>query len=121
VDTELALASLGGEGIVETFFTVRELAYRLKVAEITVSRWLRDSKLEFVEISPRRRLISEAAVQEFLRPKRVQPRKALDRRPMLIKDSKAAKRSLTIEGRSGGVTAEDDVKSLRKEIASLWR
>jgi excisionase family DNA binding protein len=104
-----------------TYFKLSELPYLLNVCDQTVSRWIKAGKLEYVELSPRRRLVSEEALLQFIEARtfRQHPAKRVDRRPVLIKDSK--KRSLKTEYRSGGVMAEDDVKSLRKEIASLWR
>ena len=100
----------------ERYFKTFELAYQLGVSQQTVSRWLNSGKLEFVQLSPRRRVIPESAIQKFLDTKIIRPpKKLLDPGARPVKDS--GKRSLKTEDEAG----EMNVKSLRKEISQLWR
>ncbi len=103
----------------ETYFTVHEVARKLRKSEISVSRWLREGKLPYTQVSERRRLISESDLQNFLDRRRVaSPKKRVD----VVNKHVASfeDRSLKTEDRAGD-TREMDVKSLRKEISQLWR
>lgn len=100
--------------MMETMFTVTQLAARLHVCELTISRWIKSGKLDYVELSPRRRLISESAIQRFLDSKIVAPpQKALD------PDARSAKhsqnRSLAIE--DAGEMNVKSFKELKREIS----
>ncbi len=103
----------------ETYFTVHEVARKLRKSEISVSRWLREGKLPYTQISERRRLISESDLQNFLDRRRVAaPKKRVDVVNKLIASSED--RSLKTEDCAGDMR-EMDVKSLRREISQLWR
>ncbi|MFH0959663.1 MAG: helix-turn-helix domain-containing protein, partial [Pseudomonadota bacterium] len=103
----------------ETYFTVHEVARKLRKSEISVSRWLREGKLPFTQVSERRRLISEADLQNFLDSRRItKPKKRVD-----VLDRRGASSmtsSLKKENYEGDIR-EMDVKSLRKEISLICR
>jgi len=103
----------------ETYFTVHEVARKLRKSEISVSRWLREGKLPYTQVSERRRLISESDLQNFLDRRRIaHPTKRVDVVDQNIASSVTS--SLKKEDDEGGMR-ELDVKSLRKEISQLWR
>ncbi|MHB8204797.1 MAG: helix-turn-helix domain-containing protein [Desulfomonilaceae bacterium] len=102
----------------ETMYSITQLATRLHVCELTISRWIKSGKLDCVELSPRRRLIPESSVTRFLDSKIIRPpQKVLD------PDARSAKhsqnRSLAIEDE--GDEREISLNQLRKEISQLWR
>lgn len=99
----------------EDYFTIREVADRLRKSEQSVVRWLKAGKLSYIEVSERRRLIAQTDLQEFLDSRKISPpKKRIDKVVAVIPCS--SERSLTT---SGERKAEMDVKSLRKEIAQL--
>ena len=103
----------------ESMFSITQLATRLHVCELTVSRWIKAGKLDYIELSPRRILIPESSVQRFLGSKLVvPPKKIVD--PERPPDKDAKKSSLKNE-KTGESERKMGVKSLRKEIARLWR
>jgi excisionase family DNA binding protein len=103
----------------ETYFTVHEVARKLRKSEISVSRWLREGKLPYTQVSERRRLISESDLQNFLDRRRItHPRKRVDVVDQNIASSVTS--SLKKEDDEGDMR-ELDVKSLRREISRLCR
>jgi excisionase family DNA binding protein len=99
----------------ENYFTIREVADRLRKSEQSVVRWLKAGKLSYIEVSERRRLIAKTDLQDFLNSRRVSPpKKRIDK--LGIVNPCSSERSLTT---SGEREAEMDVKSLRKEISQL--
>ena len=105
----------------DRFYTPYELARELHISAQTVCRWIKAGKLPYIQVSERRRLITESAIIEFLEPKIVMPpKKRVDRAPR--GDSKSGnKRSLKTRDYAGESERNMGVKSLRKEIARLWR
>ncbi len=99
----------------DELYTIREVANRVHKCEQSVIRWLKDGKLPCTQVSERRRLISEADLQEFLDSRKISPpKKRMDIVGAIIPCS--SERSLTT---SGERKAEMSVKSLRKEISQL--
>jgi hypothetical protein len=104
----------------EQYLKLSQVATRLHVCELTVSRWIRDEKIDVIELSPRRRLIPESSVQKFLDSKIVRPpQKSLDHGASPVKDSPNC--SLKIEDHAGDErkTGEKSSKHWRKEIDRL--
>ena len=104
----------------ERYFKTFELAYELGVSQQTVSRWMNSGKLEFVQLSTRRRVIPESAIKRFLDAKIIRPpQKLLDPGARPVKDS--GKRSLKTEDHAGDErkTGEKSSKHWRKEINRL--
>ncbi len=98
----------------EQMYSITQLATRLHVCELTVSRWIKAGKLDYIELSPRRRLIPESAVQRFLDSKLVAPpKKMVD--PGHSPDKDAKKRSLTIK--DAGEMNVKSFKELKREIS----
>lgn len=98
----------------EKLYTVGEIADKLHKSEISVSRWMRDGKLEYIQVSERRRLVSESQLAEFTNKRTVaSPKNRIDSK-ITIDDSSCS--SLTTENGE-----KLDVKSLRKEISQLCR
>ncbi len=105
--------------MLETYFTVNEVAKKLRKSEISVSRWLREGKLPYTQVSERRRLISESDLQNFLNTKRIAaPKKRVDVFDQPVASSVTS--SLKKEDDAGDM-GEMDVKSLRREISLLCR
>jgi excisionase family DNA binding protein len=103
----------------ETYFTVNEVARKLRKSEISVSRWLREGKLPYTQISERRRLISESDLQDFLNTRRIStPKKRVDVSDQSVAFSVTS--SLKTENNETDMR-EMDVKSLRQEISQLCR
>jgi excisionase family DNA binding protein len=93
-------------------YTIGEVADKLHKSEISISRWMRDGKLEYIQVSERRRLVSESQLEEFLNQRTVAaPKKRVDR-TTIIDDSSGSSLTTENEGKL-------DVKSLRKEISQL--
>ena len=44
----------------ENLYTISEVADKLHKSEISISRYMKDGKLAFIEVSERRRLVSES-------------------------------------------------------------
>jgi len=98
----------------EKLYTIGEIAEKLHKSEISISRYMKDGKIEFIQVSERRRLVSENQLEEFLNKRTItQPKKRVDR---IITIDDSSRSSLTTENRE-----ELDVKSLRKEISLLCR
>ena len=98
----------------EELFTIGEIADKLHKSELSISRWMRDGKLEYVQVSERRRLVSENQLEEFLNKRTIKsPKKRVDR-TTTIDDSSSSSLKTENEGKL-------DVKSLRKEISQLCR
>ena len=96
----------------DKFYTIPQVATLLHRSDQTVSRWVKEGKLPFVQLSPRARLISETAINEFLAQRVVlPPKKRVD--SGVNNTPKIPDRSLTTE--------TTDVKTLRKEISQLCR
>ena len=105
--------------ILETYFTVNEVARKLRKSEISVSRWLREGKLPYTQVSERRRLISESDLKHFLNIRRiVAPKKRLDVSNQPV--ASFVKSSLKKENDAGDIR-EMDVESLRREISQICR
>jgi excisionase family DNA binding protein len=103
----------------ERYLKPYELAYELGVSQQTIARWLNSGKLEFVQLSPRRRVIPESAIKQFLAAKIVAPpKKMVDQGQASAKDS--GKRSLAIRS-TGGNEREISISQLTKEISQLCR
>ena len=103
----------------ERYLKPYELAYELGVSQQTIARWLNSGKLEFVQLSPRRRVIPESAIEKFLAAKNIRPpQKLLDPGARPVKDS--GKRSLAIRS-TGGNEREISISQLTKEISQLCR
>lgn len=103
----------------ETYFTVNEVARKLRKSEISVSRWLREGKLPYTLVSERRRLISESDLKHFLNIRRiVAPKKRLDVSNQPV--ASFVKSSLKKENDAGDIR-EMDVESLRREISQICR
>lgn len=99
------------------YFTIPEVANEVHVSDQTVIRWIKAGKLQFFQVSERRRLIAKADLRAFLDNKKVcPPPKRIDKSNAHA--SFSPKCSLIT---SGERKAEMDVKSLRKEIARLCR
>ena len=104
----------------ERHYKPYELAYELGVSQQTVSRWMNTGKLEFVQLSPHRRVIPESAIQKFLDTKIIRPpKKMVDQGQASAKDS--GKRSLKIRSTGGKNEREICHSDLTKEISQLCR
>ena len=104
----------------ERHYKPYELAYELGVSQQTVSRWMNTGKFEFVQLSTKRRVISESAIQKFLDAKIIRPpQKLLDPGARPVKDS--GKRSLAIRSTGGNNEREISISQLKKEISQLCR
>lgn len=57
----------------EEFYTVEEVAALLQVTRKAIYDWMREGRLSYVQIGPRRRRISKAALAQFLRAGQVGP------------------------------------------------
>lgn len=57
----------------EEFYTVDEVAALLQVTRKAIYDWMREGRLSYVQIGPRRRRISKAALAQFLRAGQVGP------------------------------------------------
>ncbi|MGO8819729.1 MAG: helix-turn-helix domain-containing protein [Desulfomonilaceae bacterium] len=106
----------------EKYYTPIQAAQELHVSDITMSRWLKAGKLEYIQISERRRLIAETELENFLSRRIVAPPKKIVDRP------RDYDRPWTGPLENGSLAKEDDpgdkengVKSLTKEIALLCR
>lgn len=98
----------------EDLYTIGEVADKLHKSEISISRLMKAGKLAFIEVSVRRRLISESQLVEYLNKRIIAaPKNRIDRK-ITIDDSESS--SLTTENGE-----KLDVKSLRKEISQLCR
>jgi excisionase family DNA binding protein len=98
----------------EKLYTIGEVADELHKSEITISRLMRDGKLAYIEISERRRLISESQLAEFINKRKVAlPKNRIDSK-IIVDDFKSSSLITENEGKL-------DVKSLRKEISQLCR
>jgi excisionase family DNA binding protein len=98
----------------ENLYTIGEVADKLHKSEISISRLIRTGKLGFIEVSERRRLVSESQLLEFLNKRTIAPPKNRIDSKIIINDS----------GSSSLITENGerlDVKSLRKEISRLCR
>lgn len=97
---------------VGNLYTISEVAQKLHKSETSVGRWMKDGKLEYIQVSPRRRLVSETHMMNFLDRRTIKsPVKLVDRESKTYDSS--YNRSLTTEN-------EDlDVESLEKEIKRL--
>lgn len=95
----------------ETLYTISEVAEKLHKSEISISRWIRDGKLSYIQVSERRRLISESQLSEFLAKRVVIAPKRIDNKFKKLDDLPNC--SLKIEN------GDLDVKSLKKEIERL--
>ncbi len=98
----------------EEMYSITQLATRLHVCELTISRWIKAGKLDVIELSPRRRLIPESSVKRFLDSKFVAaPKKMVD------PDTRSAKhsqnRSLAIK--DAGEMNVKSFKELKREIS----
>jgi excisionase family DNA binding protein len=104
----------------ERYFKTFELAYELGVSQQTVSRWLNSGKLEFVQLSTRRRVIPESAIQKFLDAKIIRPPQKL-----LDPGSRPAKHSghcsLKTEDTGRMNAGETSYSQLRMEVKKLCR
>ena len=60
-----------GEPVVEYFFSVNEAARRLGVHRSLIYRLMAERKIEFVQVSEKRRVISQRALDEFMRARTV--------------------------------------------------
>ena len=98
----------------EKYFTIGEIAEKLHKSEISISRWMRDGKLKYYQVSNRRRLVSESQLLEYLNQRIVAPPKNKIDSKITIDDFNSS--SLTTENGE-----KLDVKSLRKEISQLCR
>ena len=98
----------------ENLYTISEVADKLHKSEISISRYMKDGKLAFIEVSERRRLVSESQLAEFLNKRTLAPPKNRIDSKIIIDDS--INSSLITEKGE-----ELDVKSLRKEISLLCR
>jgi len=98
----------------EKYFTIGEIAEKLHKSEISISRLMRAGKLAYIEVSERRRLVSESQLVEFLNQRIVAPPKNRIDSKITIDDFKSS--SLKTENGE-----KLDVKSLRKEISQLCR
>ena len=98
----------------ENLYTISEVADKLHKSEISISRYMKDGKLAFIEVSERRRLVSESQLGEFLNKRTLAPPKNRIDSKIIIDYSKSS--SLTTENGE-----ELDVKSLRREISLLCR
>jgi hypothetical protein len=98
-----------------TYFKLSELPFMLGVCHATVARWIKSGKLEYVELSPRRRLVSEESLLQFIEARTIrhQPAKRVDRRPVVVKNP--AKLKTYADNQA------DDLQTLRKEIRALWQ
>ncbi|MCL5124017.1 MAG: excisionase family DNA-binding protein [Deltaproteobacteria bacterium] len=98
----------------EQMYSITQLASRLHVCELTVSRWIKAGKLDYVELSPRRRLIPESAVQKFLDSKFIRPPKK-----MVDPDARSAKHSQngSLATREVGEMNVKSFKELKREIS----
>jgi excisionase family DNA binding protein len=99
----------------QQMYSITQLATRLHVCELTVSRWIKAGKLEYVELSPSRRLISESAIEKFLDSKIIRPPKKIVDRPPSPVSSSGTNGSLTT--RSGGEMDVESFKQLKREIS----
>ena len=96
----------------ENLYTIGEVADKLHKSEISISRYMRDGKLAYIEVSERRRLVSESQLVEYLNKRIIAaPKNRIDRK-ITIDDSESS--SLKTENGE-----KLDVKSLRKEISLL--
>lgn len=104
----------------ERHYKPYELAYELGVSQQTVSRWLNSGKLDFVQLSTRRRVIPESAIKRFLDEKIIRPpKKMVDQGQASAKDSGHC--SLKTEDHAGAErkTGEQSSKHWREEINRL--
>jgi hypothetical protein len=98
----------------EKLYTVGELADKLHKSEISISRLMRLGKLAYIQVSERRRLVSENQLEEFLNKRTITPPQKRVDRTIIIDDSSSSSLTTENEGKL-------DVKSLRKEISQLCR
>jgi len=98
----------------EKYFTIGEIAEKLHKSEISIYRLMSAGKLAYIEVSERRRLVSESQLVEFLNQRIVAPPKNKFDSKITIDDFKSS--SLKTENGE-----KLDVKSLRKEISQLCR
>jgi excisionase family DNA binding protein len=63
----------------QEFYTVEEIADLLKVTRKAVYDWMREGRLEYVQIGKRRRRIGREALEEFLRASRAESDKIGDK------------------------------------------
>jgi excisionase family DNA binding protein len=57
----------------EEFYTVEEVAELLQVTRKAIYDWMREGRLSYIQIGPRRRRITKAALAQFLRAGQVGP------------------------------------------------
>ena len=57
----------------QEFYTVEEVAALLQVTRKAIYDWMREGRLSYVQIGPRRRRITKAALAQFLRAGQVGP------------------------------------------------
>jgi hypothetical protein len=104
----------------ERHYKPYELAYELGVSQQTVSRWMNTGKLEFVQLSTKRQVISESAIQKFLDAKIVvPPKKMVDPGSRPAKDSGHC--SLKTEDTGRMNAGETSYSQLRMEVKKLCR
>jgi excisionase family DNA binding protein len=106
----------------EKYYTPTQAAREFQVSDITMSRWLKAGKLEYIQVSERRRLIAESELENFLLRRIVSPPKKI------VDPARNCDTAWTGYAESGSLANEDDsgetensVKSLTKEIAQLCR
>lgn len=97
---------------IETLYTISEVAQKLHKSETSVCRWITEGKLEYIQVSPRRRVVSATQMVNFLDSRTMKgPVKLVDSKSKTYDSS--CNCSLTTEN-------EDlDVESLEKEIKRL--
>lgn len=98
----------------ENLYTIGEVADKLHKSEISISRLMKAGKLAYIEVSERRRLVSESQLVEFLNKRTIAPPKNRVDRKITIDDSSGSSLTTGNEGKLA-------VKSLRKEISQLCR
>jgi excisionase family DNA binding protein len=82
--------------------TISQAAYKLHCCELTIKRLIKSGKLDVIEISPRRRLISEQALDAFIESKIIrEPKKVVDVKPRVVTKSVKTS-SLAIEDAGEG-------------------
>lgn len=100
----------------EKHYTVRELADILNKSEDSIRRYFKSGQIEFIQVSPRCRLVRETVLNDFLESRIVRkPNKIVVRTDINHVNLNP----------NGSLTTEDDdemdVKSLRREISRLWQ
>jgi hypothetical protein len=101
--------------VLDELYTIRQIADKLHKSEQSVSRWLRDGKLEYIQISERSRVVSESILEDFLDARRIAAPKRID--ISYSRNASSPKRSLTTEEGRANTNVRIPKIDWRKELS----